>query len=181
MEVWRMLYFEWQGLSVWLIRYLGKCVLLLGTSCQVYRWHGAGRCNPHCHSDSEGGVSSFRFSDMLKIQDWYFAWSTDQSCHLNILNPIFTNSALTWSADSKVRFQERTLKLESLMRSEYSSMPLHHCISGSSIDVNAQGPGFLKEAGMISGNVIVVGFVPENCFPLLVVVWLPLSKSIYCS
>lgn len=63
------------------------------------------------------------------------------------------------------------------MRSEYSSMPLHHCISGFSVVVNAQGPGFLKEAGMISGNVIVVGFVPENCIPPLVVVWLPLSQK----
>lgn len=115
------------------------------------------------------------------LENWYFSWSTDQSCHLNILNPIITNSALTWSADSKVRSQERTLKLESLMRSEYSSMPLHHCISGSSVDVNAQGPGFFKEAGMISGNVIIVEFVHENCFPPLVVVLLPLSKSIYCS
>lgn len=30
---------------------------------------------------------------------------------------------------------------------------------------------------MISGNVFVVGFVPENCFPPLVVVWLPLSQK----
>lgn len=52
------------------------------------------------------------------------------------------------------------------------------CISESSVDVNAQGPGFYQ-GDYDSGNVIVVGFVPKNCFPLAIV-WLPLSKSIDC-